>query len=267
MDSKKPTKKKTTVKGSSTTRSSTTKISAKTVSDKKTTKSVARESFFGKELNDLAKIVTGEMHVREQAELLVKKKKEAEKKRRLQLVEEVASGVKTVDTSEAAIPPKVVQNIKLFEWDAYARVRFPFEIKPFLVIVAIALLFIVYLAILGHYMLMLSIGALLFLIYAAGTTEPITITNRITGRGVESMDTLYDWILIKNFWFSVKNDQDLLIIETKLNLPSKLILLIKREDRAAIFMLLQDKLLYKDIRKMGTLEKLNYGEYVKLEEV
>jgi hypothetical protein len=34
-----------------------------------------------------------------------------------------------------------------------------------------------------------------------------------------------------------------------------------------IFVLLQDKLLYKDIRKQGKLEKLNFGEYIPLEKV
>lgn len=241
------------------------KVKSKAIKSQETEK--VSESFFSKELKDLAKIVSGEMQVREQEELLSKKKKEAEKKRRLQLIEGVEDGKVKLDDSDALVKPKVVQNVKLFEWDAPVRVRFPFELKPFLVVVAVALLFIVYLAILGHYMLMLSIGALLFLIYVAGTTEPIIVTNKITGRGVDSIDTLYEWIFLKNFWFSVKNDQDLLIIETKLNIPSKLILLIDRKDRPALFMLLQDKLLYKDIRKSGTLEKLNYGEYVKLEEV
>ena len=49
--------------------------------------------------------------------------------------------------------------------------------------------------------------ALVFFIYVAGATEPITTTHRITARGIETFDRLYEWFLMDNFYFTKKNNQ------------------------------------------------------------
>lgn len=271
-----PNTNKKTTKNSKTTAK---KAAKKKVSTKKSPKKNSKKGKASKtsnnstnkvtqELNDLAQILSGEMQLREKEEMLEDKKKEAKRKRRERLLEGLSQGeVEIPEDAETPKTKKVVQNIKLFEWDAPIRVKFAFEMRAYLTIVAASLLFIVYLAILGHYGLMFTIIALLFLIYVAGATEPLVVTNRITARGIESLDKLYEWFLLDNFWFSEKNNQLLLIVETKLNLPPRMILLLEEKDRPAIFMLLQDKLLYKDIRKMSRMQKMNFGRYIPLDEI
>jgi hypothetical protein len=152
--------------------------------------------------------------------------------------------------------------------------------KVFMAIVAASLVFIIYLAILGNYGLMGVLIALLFVIYAAGTTKPIEVKHRITARGIDTPITLnnegkeniatsklYEWYTLNEFAFYKKNDQILLVIETKLNIPSKLIMLVDEDQQEEIFMLLQDKLLYKDVRKQNQINILVEGQYVKLEEI
>ena len=78
---------------------------------------------------------------------------------------------------------------------------------------------------------------------------------------------LFEWFVLDNFWFSIKNGQYFLIVETRLRYPKALILLIDRVDKDAIFVLLQDKVLYKDIRKQGRLDILTYGNYIPFEEI
>jgi hypothetical protein len=136
-----------------------------------------------------------------------------------------------------------------------------------LIIVALILLFILYLAILGHYFLMGVMIALVFFIYVAGATEPIKTTHLIMARGVESFDKLYEWFMLDCFYFTVKNGHHMLIIETKLRFPSKLILLLDEKERSPLFVLLQDKLLYKDLRNRNFIEKATFGEYVPLEKI
>jgi hypothetical protein len=114
---------------------------------------------------------------------------------------------------------------------------------------------------------MVAIMSVLFLLYVAGTTKPVKITHKITARGIDTGAKLYEWFMLKSFYFTKKEDQILLLVETNLNFPGVLTFLVNDKDKEPIFVLLQDKLLYKDIRKWKWLDKLSYGEYIPLEEV
>jgi transposase len=73
--------------------------------------------------------------------------------------------------------------------------------------------------------------------------------------------------MLDNFYFTKRKKQDFLIVNTKLRFPNTLIMLLDEEDRLPIFLLLQEYVLYKDVKKQSRLEKMNLGEYIPLEEV
>ena len=224
-----------------------------------------KKSTVSKEITDLGKILSGEMALKEKEEEILKMKKKAIERQKKKIREGLKSGdVKVKDLKKNK---KVVQKIKLFEWESPIRVPFAFEIKSFLVIVALCLFFILFLAILGHYLLMFAIIALLFLIYVAGTTKPINVKHQITARGVETLDTLYEWYMLENFYFTKKKGHHILLLETKLRFPGQLFIIIEKKDMETIFLLLQDQLLYKDIKKQSSWEKMNFGEYIPLEKL
>jgi hypothetical protein len=114
---------------------------------------------------------------------------------------------------------------------------------------------------------MAALISLLFFIYVVFSTKPNMIKNRITARGVEYDDKLYEWFMLDSFYFTKKKEQNFLIVNTKLSFPSTLIMLLDEKDRLPIFLLLQEYVLYKDIRKQGRLEKMSFGEYLPLEKV
>jgi hypothetical protein len=218
------------------------------------------------EFDKLLNIVSGEKSLREKQEKIKKAKIEAKKAQKQKRREEIIN--EDVKLEEDVVPKeKVVQNIKLFEWTAPDRTPVKFEKKGFLIIIAMALLFSLYLAIMKHYLLMVSIMSILFLLYVAGTTKPVTLKHKITARGIDTGSNLYEWYMLKGFYFTKKENQILLLIETKLNFPGVLIFLVNKKDKDPIFVLLQDKLLYKDIRKWKWLDKISYGEYIPLEKV
>jgi hypothetical protein len=218
------------------------------------------------EFDKLLDIVSGEKTLREKQEKIKKAKIEAKKAQKQKRREEIVS--KEVKLEEDDIPTKkVVQNIKLFEWTAPDRTPVKFEKKSFLIVIVMTLLFSLYLAIMKHYLLMVAIMSVLFLLYVAGTTKPVKITHKITARGIDTGAKLYEWFMLKSFYFTKKDDQILLLVETNLNFPGVLTFLVNDKDKDPIFVLLQDKLLYKDIRKWKWLDKLSYGEYIPLEEV
>jgi hypothetical protein len=73
--------------------------------------------------------------------------------------------------------------------------------------------------------------------------------------------------MLDNFYFTKRKKQDFLIVNTKLRFPNTLIMLLDEEDRLPTFLLLQEYVLYKDVKKQSRLEKMNLGEYIPLEEV
>lgn len=221
-----------------------------------------------KDFDDLAKIISGEMALEKKEKALLKAKKEAveaEKDTRRRNI--VKRKVRLEEDPIQEKKEKVVQNIKLFEWEAPDRAELGYDTKYFMVIVALSLVLILLLAVLGHYFLMVAIIAMLFLIYVLGTTKPQRVKHQITGRGVDTGNRLYEWYVMKDFYFTQKSNQYFLIINTKLNIPGALVFLLGEKDKDAIFVLLQEKLLYKDIRKQGWLDKMNFGEYIPLEEL
>jgi hypothetical protein len=218
------------------------------------------------EFDKLLDIVSGEKTLREKQEKINKAKIEAKKAQKQKRREEIVN--EDVKLEEEVVPKeKIVQNIKLFEWTAPDRTPVKFEKKSFLIIIVMTLLFSLYLAIMKHYLLMVAIMSILFLLYVAGTTKPVKITHKITARGIDTGAKLYEWYMLKSFYFTKKEDQILLLVETNLNFPGVLTFLVNDKDKDPIFVLLQDKLLYKDIRKWKWLDKLSYGEYIPLEEV
>lgn len=218
------------------------------------------------EFKDILDIISGEMALREKQEKIVKLKQEAKSQQKAKKRVLVAS--KQMVLEESDIPTKkVIQNIKLFEWEAPDRYEFDFESKTFWIILSLSLLFILFLAILQQYALMAVIISLLFFVYVAGTNKPIKVKHKITARGIDTGDRLYEWFMLENFWFSIKNGQYLLIVETQLRYPKALILLLDKADKDAIFVLLQEKVLYKDVRKQGFIDTLTYGQYIPFEEI
>ena len=158
----------------------------------------------------------------------------------------------------------------MFEWEGPDRYQVKFKNKNFLILVVLCLLLILLLAILQHYYMMGSVIAILFLIYVSGTTKAEIIKTKITARGIESYDKLFEWYMLESFYFAKKEAFDgyySLIVNTKLNIPKVLFLIVPEKEKDAIFVLLQDKLLYDDIRKQGRIDKITFGEYIPLEKV
>lgn len=218
------------------------------------------------EISNLAKYLTGELDLKnkqEEAEKLKEISKERQKQKKRMDIVKGDIVLEKDDVTEK----KVVQKITLYEWDAPIRFKLPLDMKTYMTVVGLSMLFVVYLAVLGHYGLMAALIALLFFIYVSGTTEPIVVNHKITSKGIETMDKLYDWYLLDQFFFTKKDDEYMLHVDTKLRFPARLLMVVSKKDLSALFVLLEDKLLYADIKKQTFMEKKNYGLYIKMEEI
>jgi hypothetical protein len=225
-----------------------------------------KKSNLDQDLKKVADIISGEMALKKRQEKLRKLKEDAIKEQKNRKRKEVVEDEVKLEY-DGTPPKKVVQNIKLFEWEAPDRYEYSFDNKSFIVIVALSLVLILFLAILGKYLLMVALISLLFFIYVVFSTKPEKVKHRITARGIEFSDKLYDWYMLKDFYFTKKKGQNFLLVDTKLRFPPALVMLLEEDDRLPIFLLLQEYVLYKDIKKQKRFEKMSFGEYIPLDKV
>ena len=94
----------------------------------------------------------------------------------------------------------------------------------------------------GQFPLIGVVIAVLFVIYMLYTFPPHTITNQITTFGVRSVDNLYFWEELGQFWFEQKMGQDILLIEVS-RFPNRLNLLIGEADKNVITAILSEVLI------------------------
>lgn len=226
------------------------------------------------DLQSIAKALSGELELEKEQERKVRREQVKQKKRD----QSIESGKAHLDSSNSD-GEKIVQNIKIYDWEAPIRLKISFEKKTYLAVVMLSAVFVVYLVILGQYGLMGALIALLFFIYVSGVYEPIKIKNRITTRGIEtpisieedkdilSISHLYEWYIMEDFCFYKRNDEFMLVIRTKLRFPPKLMLIVSEDKIKPIFKLLEDRVLYRDNKKPSIIDKLVYGQYIKLEEI
>lgn len=160
---------------------------------------------------------------------------------------------------------KVVQQREvIYEWKSPMRAFQKLDKKRFwLVSLAVLALFVV-LAILGHYFLMIAISAVMFLVYVLGTIPPEKVEHAITSLGVETMGKPYNWEFLKEYWFSERDSQKMLNIDTKIAFPSRLIMLVGDDDMKVIHSALKKRLMYKDLRDQKGFSKVLEGEWINL---
>lgn len=131
----------------------------------------------------------------------------------------------------------------LFSWKAPLR---PFKKRDkefWTTVLAIIFLLSLILFFVKEWFLIAAIISLAFVYYVLSTVPPEEIEYRITTKGISFGEKSYDWDLLWRFWFSNKYSERLLNIDTKLNLPGRLSLVIKKENEQVIKEIMEKYLL------------------------
>jgi hypothetical protein len=157
---------------------------------------------------------------------------------------------------------KVKQRKVLYEWKSPMRHFKKMDKKKYFMILAIVLGFFVVLVLVKQYWLMAAISAVMFLLYAWGTVPPAELKHVITNEGIESAGTEVEWKNFKGYWFTRKDNQLILNIETDLRLPGRMIMLVSDEEMMRTHQILAPRLKYLDKRKQDKLSKTIDGVWI-----
>jgi len=102
----------------------------------------------------------------------------------------------------------------------------------------------VYLSWVSPSRLFAAVVSIVFLIYVLSTVPPENIEHRITNLGIDSAGHFYRWEELAEFWFEEQWGQGMLII--KLQLSTRIIILLGNEDKGKIRELLVDHIPYRE---------------------
>lgn len=161
-----------------------------------------------------------------------------------------------------SLQKKVEQREILLSWSAPDRHFVELNRRTYFMILACVVAFSLILVLVGQYYLMAAIGAVMFLVYVLGTVPPGNVTHTITNKGVETAGEKYEWSNLVDFWYSKRDDQMFLNVGTDLRFPGRLLMLVGEKDVKKVYDVLQDHLIYRDIRKQSRLGGIIDGEWV-----
>jgi len=122
----------------------------------------------------------------------------------------------------------------LISWRSPSRPFKKREKEFFTTIGAIVFLLAVILVFIKEFLLIGAILALAFVAYVLATVPPEEVEHKITTHGLESAGHFYKWEELVSFWFWEKWGQPVLLVQTKLRFPGRLVLLIGGQDKEKI---------------------------------
>src|SRR3989338_5764189 len=140
---------------------------------------------------------------------------------------------------EAAMEAK-----SIISWKSPVRVFKARSQKYFVKVALYGLIFILAAIAFGEFFLVGVILAIMFVVYVLATHAPQTIEHKITNMGIISGGRAFLWEELDSFWFDKKGDDRLLLVETKLHYPGRLIILLTNVSERALLDLLEKHLHY-----------------------
>lgn len=126
------------------------------------------------------------------------------------------------------------QEQTLLVWRSPSRPFKKREKEFFTTVGAIVFLLAVILVFIKEFLLIGAILALSFVAYVLATVPPEEVEHKITSLGLESAGHSYKWEELLGFWFGEKWGQPVLLIQTKLRFPGRLVILIGGQDQEKI---------------------------------
>lgn len=132
----------------------------------------------------------------------------------------------------------------IISWKAPSRVFKARSRNYFVKVATMAFILILAAIFFGEFALVGVIIALVFVVYVFASIAPETIEHRITNMGIVSGGRAFLWDELDSFWFDKKGDDRVLVIETYLQFPSRLILLLTTVSERGLLDLLEKHLHY-----------------------
>ena len=124
-------------------------------------------------------------------------------------------------------------------WKSPVRVFKARSRKYFVKVALYGLVFILAAIAFSEFFLVGVILALIFVVFVLALAVPDTIEHKITNMGITSGGRAFLWDELDSFWFDKRGDDRLLVVQTKLRFPGRLIILLTNVSDRTLLELLE----------------------------
>jgi hypothetical protein len=132
----------------------------------------------------------------------------------------------------------------IISWKSPVRVFKARSKKYFVKVGTYGAIFILAAIVFEEFFLVGVIFAVMFVVYVLASAAPETIEHKITTMGVVSGGRAFLWEELDSFWFDKKGDDRLLVVQTELHFPTRLIILLTTVSERALLEMLEKHLRY-----------------------
>jgi hypothetical protein len=143
----------------------------------------------------------------------------------------------------------------LYSWQSPQRLFVPRSRKWFVYIILIVLLISLILLFFRQFITIAPLLAIAFVAYVLSSVPPEDTEHHITTQGITSSGHSYLWEELADFWFTERSGQTILHIDTYMNFPRRLIILIGNADKEEIKTTLVQFIPYREIPKMSWMDR------------
>ncbi len=127
----------------------------------------------------------------------------------------------------------------VISWKSPVRIFKARSRKYFVKIALYALVFVLAAIAFSEFFLVGVILALVFVVYVLALAAPEVIEHKITNMGIISGGRAFLWDELDSFWFDKRGEERLLIVQTRLNFPGRLIILLTNVSDRTLLELLE----------------------------
>src|SRR3989344_1829867 len=138
---------------------------------------------------------------------------------------------------QAALDAKTI-----ISWKSPVHIYRPRSRKYFTKVALYALIFILAAIALSEFFLVGVIIAVVFVAYVLATAIPETAEHKINNMGIISGGKVFLWEDLDSFWFDKKGDERLLMVQTELHFPTRLIILLSTVSDRTLLDILENHL-------------------------
>ncbi len=143
----------------------------------------------------------------------------------------------------------------LLSWQAPGRPFVHRSRQYFINIILIMLAIEIILFLFAQYMLMMVVASLVFLAYALATVPPHNFHYKVTTEGILVEDHFFLWQELYDFYFTRKDNADVLHVRTKAYFPGELVIVLGAMNKDHIRSILLSYLPFREYVKPTFVEK------------
>ena len=144
----------------------------------------------------------------------------------------------------------------LYKWSSPSHVFVPRGKRWITYIILISLLIILVILFAQQFIIIAPVLAVAFLAYVLASIPPENIDHRFTNQGVVTGKRNFLWEELYDFWFVEKHGQTILNVDTNLNFPARILMIVDKKHKEKVKSILLEYLPYREIPRTNWIDRV-----------